>query len=201
MPLNYTLEELSAFAFTGYEASDAEILLSGAYLNACHFELADARALGAFKDALTELGFSGPHAESFIRVAITLRDKAFNESVRDLNQRITYMEMLYPVLYAIISIVGVTVSYLVVSARREEMAIMRGVGGSRMRVFRTFFLEQALLCLAGTGAGAAAFLLYHGTFAFWREIALFVGCYLLGCALAICVLNRASTLQILGERE
>ncbi len=201
VPLNYTLEELSAFAFTGYEASDAEILLSGAYLNACHFELADARALGAFKDALTELGFSGPHAESFIRVAITLRDKAFNESVRDLNQRITYMEMLYPVLYAIISIVGVTVSYLVVSARREEMAIMRGVGGSRMRVFRTFFLEQALLCLAGTGAGAAAFLLYHGTFAFWREIALFVGCYLLGCALAICVLNRASTLQILGERE
>ena len=33
------------------------------------------------------------------------------------------------------------------------------------------------------------------------EIALLVGCYLLGCALAIGVLNRASTLQILGERE
>ena len=71
----------------------------------------------------------------------------------------------------------------------------------RFRVFRTFFLEQALLCLAGTGAGALAFRLFTGVFTFWREIALFAGCYLLGCALAISALNRTSVLQMLGERE
>ena len=51
------------------------------------------------------------------------------------------------------------------------------------------------------GAGALAFRLFTGAFTFWREIALFAGCYLLGCALAISALNRTSVLQMLGERE
>lgn len=204
VPTPYPLETISSirlnFANRNHEVTLDELFFAGVYVNACHFTV-HARDLSTFKDLLTEQGFSGPHAESFIRVAITLYDKAFNESVRDLKQRIAYMEMLYPVLYAIIGIVGVVISYLIMSARKEEIAIMRGVGGSRFRVFRTFFLEQALLCLAGMGAGALAFRLFTGAFTFWREIALFAGCYLLGCALAISALNRTSVLQMLGERE
>ena len=37
-----------------------------------------------------------------------------------------------------------------VNARRMELALMRGLGVPRGKVFWTFFLEQALLCLLGS---------------------------------------------------
>ena len=60
------------------------------------------------------------------------------------------------------------------TGRRMEFAIMRGLGASQKRMFASFFLEQALLCLTGC---------------------------LIGCALSVQAVGRTNLMALICERE
>ena len=93
-------------------------------------------------------------------------------------------------------------SYLMVLGRKRELALMRSMGSGVWRTFASFFLEQAGLCLSG----GILLLLIWGIFS---QVSVFqalsvagvLGCYLLGAALSVALLNRAGLVEILQDKE
>ena len=177
-------------------------LLNEIDLSSASFKLKDARELKAFKDFMEQEGFSGPKQDNSIRVAVMLRDSDFSKSMSNIHQRSRYMEILYPVLLALAMIVGLITSFLMVNGRREEAAIMRGMGAGRGRIFLSFFIELAVLTALGVALGALI----------WRFIGsmelleradpyLFAASYALGGAAALIALNLKKALAAISERE
>ena len=68
-----------------------------------------------------------------------------------------------PILYVLVGIILLVVSYLLAVSRRKEFAIMRGLGAPKRVTFMSFFAEQVFLCVIGTAAGiAAGYWIYAG---------------------------------------
>ena len=87
------------------------------------------------------------------------------------------------------------------TGRRMEFAIMRGLGASQKRMFASFFLEQALLCLTGCLIGCAGLLFLSGDSVKWLAVLAFLLCYLIGCALSVQTVGRTNLMALLSERE
>ena len=164
-----------------------------------HFTLASGGGLGALRDALEEAEFSQVGALGRERTTLVLRDQVFTETVGALGRYLTFSRILFPVLLAAVALLGFVISWLMVSARRMEFAVLRGLGTGRVRVFLSFFLEQGGLCLLGCVPAAAVLALLGrgGPLA----AGLFLVCYLLGCALSILVVGRTGLMALLSERE
>ncbi len=172
-------------------------------LHSASFTVADTRALGAFKDYLADTGYSQVKRVSSVREFVVLNDVSFNNSVAGIQQQIRYINILYPCLYVLAGIIALVVSYLLVVSRKAEFATMRGLGAPRLRSFFSFFFEQGLLLLFGTGLGLAAWWLIWGVpgnMHLWLNAG-FVACYFIGSAISIAAMNRASVLAILSDRE
>ena len=116
---------------------------------------------------------------------------------------INYINTLYPILYVLVGIIALVTSYLLVVSRKMELAIMRGLGTTRVRTFFSFFLEQSLLCLFGTAAGFAVWLPVCGE-PQQLHLALTAGfliCYFLGSAISVRIMNNAKVLTILTDKD
>jgi ABC-type antimicrobial peptide transport system permease subunit len=113
------------------------------------------------------------------------------------------MERIYPVLYILIEILALFISYMLVQIRKKEIAIMRGMGASRTVSFMSLFYEQFILCLAGSLLG-----LILCRYAFQAESVFggllsiaFILCWIAGTALSIAGINRCSVMSILHAEE
>ena len=118
-----------------------------------------------------------------------------------LGRYITFSRILFPALFAMVGLLGFLISWLMVNGRRMEFAIMRGLGASRKRVFASFFLEQALLCLIGCVLGCGGLLFLSGGAVKWLAVLAFLLCYLIGCALSVRAVGRTNLMALLSERE
>ena len=79
---------------------------------------------------------------------------------------------------------------------------MRGGGAQKRQVFASFFLEQAILSLAGCLAGCSVlFRLYAGGVAQPLAAAAFLICYLLGAAISIRMIGKTNLMELLTVRE
>ena len=79
---------------------------------------------------------------------------------------------------------------------------MRGFGTKKWRVFASFFLEQAILNVAGCLAGCAAlFRLYAGGTAQLLAVAAYLICYLLGTAVSVLIIGKTDLMELLTVRE
>lgn len=177
--------------------------LQNTSLHSASFTVPDSRMLSTFKDFLEEQGYSQVHKVSSVREFIVLNDVSFNNAVAGIQQQIRYINILYPCLYVLAGIIALVVSYLLVVSRKSEFATMRGLGAPRLRSFLSFFLEQAVLLLVGTGLGLAAWWLLWGApdgLHLWL-VAGFLACYFIGSAVSILIMNRVSVLAILSDRE
>ena len=190
---------ISGYSYTDQEA---EVLLDTT-LHSATFTLQQSRNLEAFKNYLSDYGYSQVNEVGRVRKFIVLKDAAFNNSVASVKQQILYINTLYPVLYVLVGIIAIAVSYLLVVSRKQEFATMRGLGAKRIRTFLSFFYEQSILCLIGTATGLAVWMLIFGTpiETHLLLIAGFLMCYFLGCAISIIILNRSNVLSILLDRE
>lgn len=168
----------------------------------CRFALSSARDLEALRDWLEEHDFGQVGGARTSRTAVLIRDGAFTQTVESLGRYISFGRLLFPILLVVVAVLGFVISWLMVNARRMELALMRGLGVPRGKVFWTFFLEQALLCLLGCllGCGALA-LLGSGGALQWLAAAGFAVCYLLGCALSVLAVGRVNLMNLLSERE
>jgi len=138
-----------------------------------------------------------------IREFIVLKDASFNNAVASIAQQNRYIKLLYPFLYALIAIISITVSYLLVASRKAEFATMRGLGAKRSRAFFSFFYEQSILCLLGTGIGIIIWQLIYGqpSSMHLKLIAGFLISYFLGSAISMIIMNQTKVLQILLDRD
>ncbi len=189
---------------SGYTITPEEkYTLQGTVFHSANFNLSDTRALGEFKDYLSDYGYSQVNKVKSVREFIVLKDAAFNNAVASTQQQIRYINLLYPCLYVLIGIIAFVVSYLLVISRKTEFATMRGLGATRIRTFFSFFFEQAILCALGTALGLAAWWLIAGA---PGELHLlltggFLVCYFLGCTISILIMNHTQVLAILLDRD
>ena len=177
-------------------------LYATSYYDTCVFTLSDAVKLEELRDYLQSQGFSQVGKLTRNRTALMLSDQTFVETVEGLNRYISFGQILFPVLFAVVILLGFIVSWLMINSRRMEFAILRGLGTSRMRVFFSFFLEQCLLCVAG--CALAAGLLYVQSpdrISFLQTIGIYLLCYLTGTALSVHFVGRTNLMSLLSERE
>ncbi len=186
--------------FTDYESRDKYFYFFSR-LSTCSFTLTDARELETLRDFLADAGFSQVGDLGKIRSAVLLHDQNFVETLGGLGRYIAFSRILFPVLFALVAVLGFVISWLMVNSRRMEFAILRGLGASRSRVFFSFFTEQFLLCLAGCIVSAVILLAAGGSFSVLLAIAVFLACYLAGAALSVFAVGRTKLMSLLSERE
>lgn len=177
-------------------------LYSTSNFGTCVFTLSDAARLDELRDYLQGQNFSQVGKMTRNRTTILLSDQTFVETVEGLNRYISFGQILFPVLFAVVILLGFIVSWLVTNSRRMEFAILRGLGASKMRVFFSFFWEQCLLCM--TGCAVALLGLTAVTDALesnLQTIGIYLACYLLGTALSVHAVGRTNLMSLLSERE
>ena len=167
----------------------------------CTFTLRSAYDLEPFRQYLARQEFSQVRSAGKNRTTLLLLDQSFTETVSALGRYITFSRILFPALFLMVGLMGFLISWLMINGRRMEFAIMRGLGASQKRVFASFFLEQALLCLTGCLIGCAGLLLLSGGLVKWLAVLAFLLCYLAGCALSVQAVGRTNLMALLSERE
>ena len=182
--------------------TDGHSFVEVVQLDTVRFTLKDARQLMEFKDYLAEEGFSQVGERNDIMNAIVLWDTQYQKTIQQLDEKIKYMNLLYPVLYVLTAFISFLVSYLMMHNRKGELALMQSMGTPRRKIFFAFFLEQAALCLGGI---VLVWLIWAGITGFTVTQALCMAvcilCYLAGCALSIVILNRSKVLELLRSKE
>ena len=179
-----------------------EIEMKEYELDTIRFTVADAGKLIEFKDYLQSEGFSQLRERKEIRNVIVLKDTQYQKTKKQLEEKIKYMNLLYPVLYVLTGIIGFLVAYLLMRNRKGELALMQSMGTERWKVFCCFFLEQAMLSLTGIGIVWLVWGLAAGfTAGQLICMAVCLGCYLAGCGLLVGLLNRSSVLMLLRDKE
>lgn len=173
---------------------------TGSFLSS-RFTLRSAYDLEAFRDYLAQEGYNQPGGSGSNRVTVVLNDHIFTQTVQALNRYITLGQILFPVLFALMGVLGFVVSWLMVNGRRMEFAIMRGMGASKGRVFGSFFLEQMGLCLSGCVISGLVLTLWSGQGMVWLAAAGFAVCYLLGCAVAVWIVGKTKIFALLTQAD
>jgi ABC-type lipoprotein release transport system permease subunit len=170
--------------------------------SAAGFFLRDARRLDDFKCFLYGEKFSYPGHLTEKRVFLMLDDKDFITSRDLLGRQLAYLTALSLVLYALSVAVSVFLSYLIMSGRKSEFALMKSVGARRGATFLSFVWEQAILCVLSGAAVAAGFaaagaLPGEGL----QGAALATACFLAGSAASIAAFNRTSPRALFAAAE
>lgn len=115
-------------------------------------ELQHTNQLSHLKDYLETcydpVGKAGNH-----RQWLLIDDKALYDTIDNLTRYIEYMNLLYPVIIALLIAVAFIVSNLLLKNRVQEMAMLRSLGCSNIRVFFSLFLEYFLLSFVGIVLG------------------------------------------------
>ena len=196
------MEEGEGLPSTLYSAKNKEQLYySTITFQTCRFTLTSAYELEPFKNFLSDNSYSQVGKIDSNRTTVLLMDQEFTETLSGLRRYITFSSILLPVLFLAVALIGFIISWLMINGRRMEFAILRGIGASRRRVFSTFFLEQAALCIIGCLTGALILTAFKPVLTIWLATAGFTVSYLAGCALSILAVGRTKLIELLSERE
>ena len=196
--------------YGGLDSPDADIpegeLIANEYLanfiNSATFRLADTRNLNKTRDYLEERSYSQVGSISRNRLAIVIEDEALMDAVESIQQHLSVMNIIRPIMLALSTVIGFILSYLLTRNRLHEFAVMRSLGTKRLAVYAAFFLEQLLLFLLGVLPVLVALILnplwitYFG----W-SLVLFILLYGLGIMIAIYLMGRSKVLDILFTKE
>lgn len=159
--------------------------------------------LELLRDYLKEQDFSEVQNVGTVRQFIVIEDREYQNTVSNLKQQILYTDYLYPVLYVLIILMGITVACLLTAGRKKEIALMRGMGAKKGRILFTFLSEQFLLCLLGCLAG---FVLWYATgngFA-WSHLYLgtvFLTGYTAGSLFSVLRINHVKLSVLFADKE
>jgi len=165
------------------------------------FYVADPLQLNAFKKEMKSLGFLNrtPTAEySYQGIALSVRDTTFRTLASQLRQSIDTLQSIFPLICIIVIFIGYIVSFLLISSRQQEFALMRALGAGRRKCFLLFLIEQASLIFLGEIiGGGAAVLLFRQASVVATAGNIFLFSYLLGCMIALWRMGKTSVMQAL----
>lgn len=182
------------------ENDEQTIPYNGSFYGCC-FTLKSAYELEKFREFLAQERYTMPGVLDGNRLVVVLDDCVFTQTVEALGRYMTLSQILFPVLFVLMGVLGFVVSWLIVNGRRMEFAIMRGLGASSKRVFGSFFLEQMMLCLAGCLVSGVVLNLWSGKLLVWLAALGFALCYLAGCVLAVRTIGRTKIFTLLTHAD
>ena len=141
--------------------------------------------LEGLKKHLQDMGLSQVRQLDANRMPFVLEDGVFQASQQSLQQRLWYMEHIFPVVVALTEALALVLSFLLVLARRKELWLMHCMGTSGIRAFGSVYLEQIGLCLLGAAAGLAICQATHiwNNTGLWQT-GLYIALWLLGALIA-----------------
>jgi len=132
--------------------------------------------------------------------AMMVFDSEFYETLEPLRQNIILIDVATPFIYIISIAIGFLTSVLLTRRRNAEFAIMRSVGVSKVIVFISALVEQALMSLFGAALGFAFVALIWGYTSLMRP-GVFLGCYLLGAVIAARSAAGTDVMKVLRDRK
>ena len=168
----------------------------------CRFTFSSASSLDGVRETLRNAGFSRVGKLGPIRMTIVLNDASFIKLTETLGRYITTGKVMMAVIAALISACGFIISWLLINGRKQEFALMRGFGVPKGRIFASFFIEQALLCGAGTLVGCVS-LFFFGAGGWLQPAAAaaFAVFYLAGCAVSVKLIGKSKLMELLSAKE
>lgn len=192
-----------AFRYGRFTADNYKAYIYNYYtVTTCRFMLSSASHLTETRESLARAGFGWPGHLGANRTTIVLRDASFVKLTENLGRSLSMGRTILGLIFGVVALLGFIISWLLISGRKREFAVMRGLGVSRGRLFLSFFWEQALLCLLGCAIGCMAlFRFYAGGPLQWLVLGGYVICYLAGCALSVKLIGRMNLMELLTVRE
>lgn len=159
-------------------------------------------ALSDLRDAAAQEDFSSPRS-SKTRQWLVLDDKSYNTSVRTLSRQNQYLSALYTFLYLLSGVIALVLSFLLLLARKKEIAIMRGLGTRPGQIFAVFFVEQLVLSLLGAGVGYGVWRLTGGAALplYYLLLCVILLLWCLGTGICTLRLLRSRALAVLSDRD
>ncbi|MDF2845135.1 MAG: transporter permease subunit [Herbinix sp.] len=185
------------------KGGDKENVLQYYSFDSFHFRLTSGKVLPELKDYLFDKGYSQIKKIRDIRNFIVIEDKEYLTTKTAMNQRVLYIERIFPALYLLVVLIALLIPFILIQLRKREIAMMRGQGTSKSISFLNIFLEQSVLVAMGGIAGTLISLLVlmrYNTFGFILT-GIFVACWLIGAVISISQINRCSVQSILKAAE
>ncbi len=128
--------------------------------NFVEMELQNLKNLGRFKSEMKDLGMGEDS------VYLTIHDSLLQQVTAKLRQHIRLLNLLLPVLLAVVAGIGFGLSFLLLRGRKKEVAVLRSLGAKRGRVFTMLLSENAIQVLLGTLLGGCLAFVVMGSTAF-----------------------------------
>ena len=171
--------------------------------NSIALKLKDLRTLNDFKASLKEWGFSSLDDYGKARIWVVVEDTFLNKSIENINRHITYMKILFTVVYLLAVVIGFVLSYLLTKNRRSELAMMRSMGTGMIRTFGIFLIEQLILSLLGCAVGLGIIRLIYGSLLplQWLGFAGYIVCYWIGVIISVAVMNKVDVIKLLSSKD
>jgi len=187
-------------SWTAEDYENARLLAST--FSTCRFTLESASHLDNTRRTLAEAGFGWPGHMGAARTTVILRDASLVKLTENLGRYMAMGRVMLGMILLIVALLGFIISWLMVNGRKGEFAIMRGFGARKERVFLSFFLEQAALCLCGCLIGCLSLIwLGSGGAIQWIALAAYLLCYLAGCAVSVKKIGKMNLMELLATRE
>lgn len=162
------------------------------------FTLTDNTRLDDLRQVLEDAGFTTPGSRGSQRSYLVIDDKDYLSTTSALERQLQYLQLLYGCLYVLTDLIGLIAAFLLLFARKQEFAVMRGLGTQQIRIFLNFVGEQLLLAAAGC---AIALCLQDFNPVQLQLIGSFLLCEALGAAITTLHLLHTNTLATLSARE
>lgn len=178
------------------------MILSLKRVNSMRFIMNDPSVLEESKDLLEAAGYSGPAVTNTRPTSIVIEDSQFNETLSSIAQRSQYMKILYQVLLVLLAVLALIMGFLSINNRREDIALMRGLGTAKRRIFATLFIEQVMLLLLGAIPAAVVWQIgREGIGLDTIGVYVFIIFYTISVAISIVMQNAKRAQALLSERE
>ncbi len=175
------------------------------YTDSLSFSVKDNRTLEEFKGEAGKY-FAKPSItveDKPMYYAITVYDELFNKTVAGIEENISVLSLLLPVLYIIAAGIGLLASFLYIRGRVREFAVMRSLGLSRMSVTGLISFEQLVVSAVGTALGISACLILFSGVPIKNAVngLLFTLCYLVGALAAVVWITNVNVLRLLKSDD
>ncbi len=138
----------------------------------------------------------GHYGYAYYLYALDIDDYMLRTLESDLKSSMRLNKLAAVAVFALSAGAGFLTGFLVIRARKREVALMRTMGSSHTAIFMELALEQLLCLLAGIALGGAVFL--------WqpvRQLALFGGIYFVGLSISLVIFLSRNLLATMKEDE
>lgn len=170
--------------------------------NSAIFTLDAPEQLPQMRQILEDLGYTSPGTWGRVRNYMVLDDRDYIMSTGGLERQIQYLQLVYGCLFVLVDLIGLTAAYLLLHARKAEVALMQSLGTPRLRIFGNFAGEQVLLCFLGCVAGFVLWKFAGNALAEIDHLILrFWICWCAGAMISCLQMLGPKTLSGMNERE